>query len=174
MTPEEFNAAFDGFHASAFRLECLQTYAVSAEDERLRAFREGLPRPERSVRTDPWLRRIAASTIAGKSWTRIRLMRHPLTEYMQYGLISLVESQAVGEQVRIADLNAHPELEQLGPDFWLFDAGETDEFAVVIHYDENGALLGLERSDDVGWCKEQRDTAMAYSVSLAEYVAEKR
>ncbi len=57
MTPEEFNAAFDSFRSSAFRLECLQAYAVSAEDARLRAFREGLPRPERSVRTSPWLGR---------------------------------------------------------------------------------------------------------------------
>jgi hypothetical protein len=32
VTPDEFNAAFDIFQISAFRLECLQTYAVSAED----------------------------------------------------------------------------------------------------------------------------------------------
>lgn len=171
MTPGEFNAAFDGFRSSAFRLECLQTYATGAEDARLRAFREGLPRPERSVRTDPWLRRIAATTIAGKSWARVRLVRHPLTEYTRYALISLVESQATGEQVQIVDLGAHPKLEELGPDFWLFDEGAPHEFAVVIHYDTNGAVLGFERVTDVEWCREQRAIAIANSVSLAEYLA---
>lgn len=117
MTPDEFNAAFDEFRVSAFRLECLQTYAVSEEDARLRAFRKGLPRPERSIRTSPWLQRIAATTIGAKRWTRVRLVRHPLTEYTRYELIGFVESVAVGDEIRIVDLNAHPDLEDLGPDF---------------------------------------------------------
>lgn len=173
MTPDDFNAAFDEFRVSAFRLECLQTYAVSAEDARLRAFREGLPRPERSVRTSPWLQRIAATTIGGKSWARARLVRHPLTEYTRYELIGLVESQAVGEQIRIVDLNSHPELSDLGPDFWLFDADEPDEFAIVMRY-EAGSVLGYERTTDVDWCRDQRDAARARSVSLAEYLVQPR
>jgi hypothetical protein len=170
VTPDEFNAAFDEFRVSAFRLECLQTYAVSAEDARLRAFREGLPRPERSVRTNPWLARIAATTIAGKAWSRVRLVRHPLTEYSRYELIGFTESQAVGDQTRIADLGAHPELGSLGPDFWLFDADEPDAFAIIMRYDAAGSVLGYERTTDVGWCRDQRDAAVAASISLAEYL----
>lgn len=173
MTPDEFNAAFDSFQVSAFRLECLQTYAVSAEDAGLRAFREGLPRPERSVRTSSWLQRIAATTIAGKAWTRIRLVRHPLTEYTRYELISFIESQAVGEQIRVVDLNTHPELNDLGPDFWLFDAGEPNEFAIIMRY-EAGSVLGYERTTDVRWCHKQHDAALAGSISLAEYLAQPR
>jgi hypothetical protein len=174
VTPDEFNAAFDGFRVSAFRLECLQTYAVSAEDARLRAFREGLPRPERSVRTNPWLARIAATTITGKEWTRARLVRHPLTEYTRYELIGFTESQAVGDQTRIVDLDTRPELADLGPDFWLFDAGAPDEFAIIMRYDAAGAVLSYERTTDVGWCREQRDAAMAGSISLAEYLVQVR
>jgi hypothetical protein len=174
VTPDEFNAAFDSFRVSAFRLECLQTYAVSAEDARLRAFREGLPRPERSVRTSPWLARVAATTIAGKSWSRVRLVRHPLTEYTRYELIGFVESQACGEQIRIVDLNAHPQLADLGPDFWLFDAGGSNEFAIVINYDADGSVMGYEPTADVGWCHEQHDDAMARSISLAEYLTRPR
>lgn len=170
MTPDEFNAAFDTFQVSAFRLECLQTYAIRVEDARLRAFREGLPRPERSVRTSPWLQRMAAATIAGKLWSRVRLIRHPLTEYTRYELIGFVESQAVGEQIRIVDLNAHPELGDLGPDFWLFDAGEPHEFAIIMRY-EAGSVLGYERTTDVDWCRDQHDAALAGSISLAEYLA---
>ncbi|HEV7827771.1 MAG TPA: hypothetical protein VGP04_02760 [Pseudonocardiaceae bacterium] len=174
MTPDEFNAAFDEFQVSTFRLECLQTYAVGAEDARLRAFREGLPRPERSIRTNPWLRRIAATTIEGKSWARVRLVRHPLTEYTRYEVIGFVEAQAAGEQIRIVDLDRYPELSDLGPDFWLFDPGEPGEFAIVMHYDPGGAVLGYERSTEVGWCREQHDAAMAASISLAEYLVQTR
>jgi 5'-3' exonuclease len=40
---DEFYAWFDRFGRSTFRLETLQRYAASEEDERLRAFREGAP-----------------------------------------------------------------------------------------------------------------------------------
>jgi hypothetical protein len=174
VTPDEFNAAFDSFYSSALRLECLQTYAVSAEDARLRAFREGLPRPERSVRTSPWLARIAATTLAEKSWHRLRLIRHPLTEYTRYELIGFAESQACGEQIRIIDLNEHPELGDLGPDFWLFDSALPVEFAIVIHYDADGAVLGYERTTDTGWCRDQATKAFVASISLAEFLARPR
>lgn len=172
MTPDEFNVAFDSFRVSAFRLETLQTYAVDVEDEGLRAFREGLPRPERSIRTDPWLSRIARTTLAGKAWSRVRLVRHPLSQYTRYELISYRESSAVGEEVRIADLNTHPELDELRLDFWYFDAGEPDGFAILMRYDDAGSVLGYERTTDTSWCDKQRDLALSRSVSLAEYLAQ--
>jgi hypothetical protein len=171
MTPDEFSAAFDAFRHSALRLETLQQYSVSAEDETVRAFREGLPRPERSLRTSPWLQRIATTTMAGKTWTRIRLVRHPLTEYVRLELLAYIESAAVGEQIRIVDLDQHPELASLGPDFWLFDADEPDEFAICIHYhDADGSVRGYERINHISWCKDQRDAALRGSISLAEYL----
>jgi hypothetical protein len=83
VTPEEFDDAFDQFRVSAFRLETMQYYSVSAEDARIRAFREGTPRPERSVRTSPWLRRIALTTAAGKLWSRVHVIKEPLSEYLR-------------------------------------------------------------------------------------------
>jgi hypothetical protein len=69
-------------------------------------------------------------------------VHHPLTEYTRYELISFVESQAVGEQIRIVDLNRHPELSDLGPHFWLFDAGQPGESAIVMRY-EADSVLGM-------------------------------
>jgi hypothetical protein len=171
VTPEEFDASFDTFKTSAFRLETLQSYAVSAEDAWLRALREGLPRPERSIRTSAWLRRIAASTMAGKSWSRARLVRHPLSEYLQYEIFSYIESAAVGEETRIVDLGIYPHLKDLGPDFWYFDADEPGEFAIVMHYDADGNILHCERTTELSWCREQREAALSCSISLAEYLA---
>lgn len=77
---------------SAFGLETLRACAVPGEEDRLRAFRLGLPRPERPVRTSRWLRRIAATTAAGKSWHRVRVLDRPLSEDERYRLLGYQEA----------------------------------------------------------------------------------
>jgi len=175
VTLDEFDRLFDVFEASAFHLETHQHYAVSEEDERLRAFRQGLPRPERSVRTTPWLRRIAVSTATeGKRWCRVHLIEHPLTEYLRYQLVGYIESQAAGEEIRLADRRTHSDLADLGPDSWLFDAGTANAFGVVLHFDRNGHLIRIEQTDNVRELERQRETALARSLSLAEFLAPHR
>lgn len=171
VDPTAFDALFDAFTHRTFRLEALQSYAVSVEDARLRAFREGTPRPERSVRTDPWLRRIAVSTAAGKSWGRVHLVRHPLSEYLRYELVSYVESQAVGEQIGIVDLADVPLL--TGPDFWLFDWDTDHPQAVVMHYSSDGQVQEREHVVDPNRIEElnQRRAAVeAAAVPLNTYL----
>ena len=172
MTFEEFDALFDTFQISAFHLETHQTYAVSEEDERLRAFREGLPRPERSIRTSPWLRRIALTTAVGKQWSRVHLIREPLSDYLRYQLIGYVESQAVGEEIRLASLDNRPELAELGPDSWLFDAGTPGASGVLLRFDPSGNPLGIAAVEQgaVSEVERQREVALRYSVSLADYL----
>lgn len=171
MNAEELAARFDAFNRSAFRLETLQHYAISAEDERLRAFREGLPRPERSVRTSEWLRRVALTTAAGKSWSRVHLIREPLSEYLRYELVGYVESAAVGEEIRLA-WHA-PDLPDVG-DFWLFDAETSAASAVLMHYGHDGRVLGFEEVSDakaLDHLRAVRDQAWARSWTLAEHLA---
>ncbi len=174
ISQKEFDACFDQFTVTVFRLEVLQTYAVGgAEGERLRAFREGLPRPERSVRTDPWLKRIAVSTAAGKRWQRVHIVEHPLSEYIQYELVSYVESQAAGEQICLADRGADDSLAALDEDFWLFD----DAYVVFLKYDAAGRWLKAEYSEDpavVASCRAARDAALAHSQPLNTYLAGRR
>lgn len=146
LTAAKFDALFDGFATSVARLEALPAYAVGgAEADRLRAFRDGLPRPLRSVRTDPWLARIAVSTITnGKSWTRVRVVDEPMTDYQRYQLQSYRESQAVGEQVRIVPRSGAGEV---GTDFWLFDEYGERPLAVLMHYNADGSLDRRELVD---------------------------
>lgn len=146
LTAAEFDALFDSFTTSVARLEALPAYEVGGtEGDRLRAFHEGLPRPVRSVRTDPWLARIAVSTVTnGKSWTRVRVVDEPMTDYQRYQLQSHRESQAVGEHVRIAPRSTAGEV---GPDFWLFDELTDHPLAVVMHYHPDGRLERRELVD---------------------------
>ena len=175
ITGADLAQCFDLFERSAFRLETLRRYSVAGEDERLRAFRLGLPRPERSVRTSPWLARIAATTAAGKSWRRIRVLSRPLSEYERYQIIGYQESIEAGDVVRIADRSAHPELASLRRDFWLFDAEAPQPFAALMSYDDQGSYLGAQVSAErevIEACKTAQRLAERYAVSLADFLAQ--
>lgn len=148
LTPAEFDDAFQRWADSAtstsvFRWEARQDYYVDAEDPSLRSWREGTPRPERSVRTSRWLARIAATTIAGKTWTRVRRIAEPHSEYTAWELVSFSEAQAAGDRVLLTRQTVDL------PDFWLFDgAADSDRYAIVMHYDNAGAPVRFEYCDD--------------------------
>lgn len=163
-------ACFDLFERSAVRIEGRREYDVPAEAESLRAFTRGLPLPERSARTSPWLARIAETTTAGKTWGRTRVVGRPLTVYERFQLgYGYPPSAEAGEVIRIADRSAHPELAALDGDFWLFDGGTAAPFAALMSYSQGGAYLGSEVTDDPGViarCREQASLAARYAVPL--------
>lgn len=143
LDPAAFNALFDSARHSVFRWEARESYAVPGDDASMLAFRNGLPRPERSVRTSPWLRRIAVQTAAGIEWARVRVIETPESTYDRWSLLAYVESQAVGEQVSIIE----PGYVEC-PDFWLIDAGTPAATAVFMEYDDTGHLLARRLVDD--------------------------
>lgn len=171
MTPEEFDALFDSFRHDVFRLEGLPAYA-GEEDDRLQAFYSGQPMPERSVRTEPWLARIALTTITEhKSWLRVRVVDEPMTEFQRYQLEPYRESQAAGEQIRIV---TRAELGDNGPDFWLFDGGTGDARGIVMHYSDDYRWLGADLITDpvlLAGLDGRRQAAVAKAVPLNEFVA---
>ena len=166
-------ACFDAFERSAVRIEALPAYDVPAEAESLRAFARGLPLPERSVRTSPWLARIAQTTAAGKSWSRTRVTGWPLTEYERFQLAyGYPPSEQAGEVIRVARRPDHPELAALGGDFWLFDGEDASPFAALMSYDGHGCYLGSEVTDDPGViarCRQQAALAARCAVLLGAF-----
>lgn len=167
-----FDALFDAFTHSAYRLEALPSYAVSEEDESYRAFRKGTPRPERSVRTSPWMRRIAITTAAGKSWSRTRVIDTPLTDYQRWQIPAYLESQAVGEQISIvyrSDLEVAPP-----SDFWLFDDSTDQPRAAMMDYSPDGAFLGytmVRDEESIAVLRRRREIINAMSIPLAEFIS---
>lgn len=135
--------AFDRFAMTAFRLETFPAYDVPEEAAALAAFQQGRPMEERSVRTSPWLARIAATTAAGKSWRRLRVVNDPPTLYERWEIDRYVESQACGEEVRLV---TRRDFSDLHTDFWLFDAGQPTAVAYRMLYDDRGAFHGSEQA----------------------------
>lgn len=139
-----FDALFDEFRRTAFRYEGLPTYSIPTEQPRIQAWREHRARPERSVRTSDWLRRIAVTTAQGKEWTRVRAVDRPLPEYLRFELTAYVENQAVGDRTLLLDRDAT----SADRDFWLFDGGSEDARAALMTYSPEGGFLGYELVDD--------------------------
>jgi hypothetical protein len=176
VTPEEFDACFDQFEVSAWRLQVRQDYLGPGEAERIAAWRAGKPRPERSVRTSPWLRRVAVTTaVGGKQWGRVQVIGEQVSDYLQYWLVSAVESAAAGEDIRIANGADAVWLERdAWPEFWLFDAGRPTAHAVLMHYNDQGAVEEYELVDGgpvLDDCHSIRELALWVSVPLNFYLA---
>jgi hypothetical protein len=171
----DLGRCFEVFTVSAFRLETLRAYAEPGEEDWLRAFRLGLPLPERPARTSRWLRRIAATTATGKSWHRVRVLDRPLSEYDCYRLLGYRESADAGEVIRIADRSSCPALAPLARDFWLFDADAASPFAALMNYDHAGEYLGAAVTTEpavIMACITARNLAQHYSVPLSAYLAQ--
>lgn len=175
MNWEDFDAHFGRFTRTVFRLETLQDYTAPGEAQRIEAFRRGLPRPERSVRTSPWLARIAVTTVTeGKRWQRVRVVEEPLTGYTRYQMAGYAESQAAGEEIRIVRRTTAPALATLRRDFWLFDAGTQEAFALLLDYSPTGEWRGGELTTDpqaLLGLQAERDLALRWAVALNEYLA---
>jgi hypothetical protein len=172
----DFADCFNEFQVSAFRLETLRQYAVPEEDNRLAAWREHRPLPDRSVRTSPWLRNIAETTAAGKHWHRVHVVDEPLSEYVRFEMVAYRESAQAGEEIRITNRTVDPALEGLQADFWLFDAETNHPFAALMDYDHDGHYVDAQVTSDgptISACIAARDLALHHSVPLAAYLADK-
>jgi len=175
VTPEEFDSYFDRFLVSAFRLEALPLYDVAAEQDEFDAWQRGEPLPERSIRTDPWLARVALTTMtAGKRWTRVHVVDEPLSDYLRYELAGYAENQAAGEEIRIARRAEDPRLRNLPPDYWLFDADTSRPWALEMRYDDAGRWLGAKLVEDRSRLVEYqriRDLVWDVAIPLNSYLA---
>lgn len=163
---------FASFTRSAFRLEVLPQYLVDVEAERFQAFREGRALPPWPAESVAWFESIAASTAAGRTWSRVHVVDQPLSEYTRFELECYRDNVAAGEDVRIAERAGHPDLAELVEDFWLFDSETDRPVALLMKYAPDGRWHGYWRTEDpavIDECRRQRDVALAASVPLVAY-----
>lgn len=134
--------AFDAVRRSAFRLETRRYYAVPEETEPFRRWLAG--EPDDLAWHTPWLNRIRAASEAGITYSRIRLVDDPPTDYQRWGVALGETNAAAGEQLRHLD---RIEAASLGVpvdvDWWLLD----DRIAVM-RFDQHHRLIDLDILDD--------------------------
>jgi hypothetical protein len=177
VSDDPLDDCFSTYRLSAIRLECLPEYLGHGEAESFKAWRERRPRPERSVRNNDYLREVAADVLDGRARGRVRIVDEPLSEYVRWELLSYAENAVAGEEIHIAVRQGGSEKAQRdlagAADFWLFDQGEEDERAVLVHYSGDGSFASahLATAVDHAWCRRVLGKAYACSVPLSEYLA---
>ena len=160
--------------ASAWRLEVLQHYTGTADEERQRAFHADEPLPPPGPGKLSSLALISRLRQAGRQIGRVHVVSQPLSAYIRYELAAYAENVAAGEDIRIADKSLHPELESIAQDFAIFDEGTPQATVVFFDYDDAGLVRGYQVTDDaetVERCRRQRELAFARSVPLADFTA---
>jgi len=126
------------------------------------------------VATNSYLAGVARARLAGKDRGRVRIVEEPLTDYTEYQLIGYQESAAAGEDIRITNRAASPELAGLREDFWLLDEGHRTESVMLMGYTDAGEFTGALLARDgttLRHCRQAKALAIRYSMPLNEYLA---
>ncbi|HZD00519.1 MAG TPA: hypothetical protein VFA46_10125 [Actinomycetes bacterium] len=152
----------DNFERSAFRLETLPEYNVPQEAEWLEAFKRDGSLPRLSPENDSWLKLVSSCGSQRKQLQRVRIVRHPLSDYLRFELALFQASVASGEEIRVTTEH------RFGcGDFWLFDS----HTVILLRYDTAGRFLETEQPEDsVPYCR-IRDLALERSIPLGQYLA---
>ncbi|MFF4751704.1 DUF6879 family protein [Streptomyces sp. NPDC002514] len=163
---EDWQAYFRNFKRSAFRLEVHQTYTMPAEAEAVGAFLAGRPMPEGFNAS--WHQTIRDHAAAGRTMTRAKIVRGPLTPYSRYLFEWCIPGNSTaGENYRIVDLTDLPDPGLPEQDFWLFD----ETTVVHLNYRSDGTQINREliQDPDIGKYLALRDLALESSVPFSVY-----
>ncbi|WP_407697598.1 DUF6879 family protein [Streptomyces corynorhini] len=162
----EWQAYFSDFKRSAFRLEVHQTYTMPAEASTVRDFLAGAPRP--ADFNASWHRTIRDHAAAGRTMTRAKVVRRPLTPYSRYLFEWCIPGNvAAGEDYQVVDVTERPDHDLPEQDFWLFD----ESVVVHLNYRPDGTQINRELLQDpdlatyLGW----RDLALESGVPFSAY-----
>lgn len=163
LSGDEIGELFDNFQRSAFRMETHQVYTMSDELEEIRQFLAGADLPE-GFNAD-WHREIRGNIEAGKTMTRLKIVRRPFTDYTKYLFEWAIPGNVeAGEDYRILDLTDR-ELDIPSQDFWLFD----DRKVALLNFNSDGTLRDRELVEDVEPYLKWRDIALAEAVPFGDY-----
>jgi hypothetical protein len=163
---ESWSRYFRDFERSAFRLELHPIYTMPGEADELRRFRAGEQPP--GDYHYGWLDIVADARKAGRTMRRVRIVRRPLTDYIQYEFAwGFVYNVAAGEDIRVLDVadRAGPDLPD--HDFWLFD----ESTVVKMLYRPDGTQEGRELVEhpDLGVYLNWRDVTWEQAVPFLDY-----
>ncbi|MFJ1596844.1 DUF6879 family protein [Streptomyces sp. NPDC088261] len=163
---DEWRAFFDGFQREAFRFECQPKYTMPNEAASLASFLRGEPKPaDHNAR---WHARVRGYVGGGKWIGRVRVVRHPLTDYQRYQLAwGIPGNVAAGEDIRVLDATEHDFGLPIDQDWWMFDRSRV----VRLNYRPDGTQINREVIQDRSEAYQQwKKIATDAAIPFAEYM----
>ncbi len=172
IPPHEFRVRDHRFYYSVFRLETLQDYGGSGEDDEIAAFLAGQPRPMLDPEHEQWAAVLRDHRREGRVAQRVHVITEPISDYARWELTwGYAPSVEAGEDIRIVPVSEGVPWPVDIPhcDYWLFDAHELYD----MHYDPDGMWLGVELVTDparIATACHWREAALHHSVPWRQYV----
>jgi len=168
LTGDDFDALFDSYEHTAFRLEVRESYlGVSYEPEPYRRFMAGEPDDGKWI--EEWCDGVRARSAEGKTMHRVRVVNLPPSDYTRFSLmVSQRWNIPAGEDIRYLVRSSADRLPN--HDFWLFDSSRL----YLMHYDDQDAPLGAELIEDPATIVQHnyfRDLAWHRAVAPAQFLA---
>lgn len=170
LSSSEFQGLFSSYKSSAFRLETLQTYAVSYENKPFQDFLAGKKRYTDSEHVE-WVNLIQSSIASGKTMSRVHVIEEPLTDYLRFEILwPYRDNVDAGDDIRLVVVKQGEWPANLPKeDFWLFD----ESLVADMKYDENYGFVEAVVTDDpeiVAQRIQWRDEAIRLSIGYEEYL----
>jgi hypothetical protein len=166
---DEFDAMFESFQHTAFRLETRRRYRSDEQTETYRRFTTG--RPTGWDLEDPWCRSRREQVAMGKRFERVRIMDNPPTPGQRYLLDNAARNIAVGEDIRYLWRADADRLDLPDEDAWLFDS----RVIALLHFDADDDLTTVELITDpvqVARACQVRDAAWHFATPYQGFSAE--
>lgn len=115
-------------------------YDAPYENESVRRFLAG--EPDNLEWSNSWLELVRQGRAEGRTFSRVRIVSIPLTDYSRFGLWASQFTVEAGEDIRYI---ARDEATGLPDhDYWMFDS----RIVVRMHFDDQSAFLGGELIED--------------------------
>jgi hypothetical protein len=169
----EFGQLFTEVKRSWFRLETLQHYDVSGEQEQFDAFQAGKATMPYDPADAEWSTMVSGHIAAGRTLQRVHVVAEPLSPYVQYELTwGYRPALEAGEDIRVIPCaeGAWPNGLPEAHDFWLLD-----EALWLMAYDPDGRPLYADHITDQTRVKQHlswRDVAITRSIPVDDYIAQ--
>jgi hypothetical protein len=174
LDDDEFNRLFRDFRYTAYRLETLQRYDVSYEQDEFARFQAGQTRGE-FPGIAAWCDTVRAAVSAGKLMHRAHIVAEPLSDYVRFECGWAYEHTVeAGEDVRLIVVSGSDWPAALPHfDYWLFDSSQL----VAMYYDEEGLFVSgelISEPEKIVQANLWRDAAVATSIPYRQYEAQRQ
>lgn len=172
LSDERFSRLFVDFRSTAYRLETLQVYDISYEQQEFQDFLAGRPRGEFPGIAN-WVDRVRTGRRLGKTFRRVHVVEEPLSDYVRFEAAwSYRHTVAAGEDVRVIAVGPGEWPDGVPrQDYWLFDSSRL----VLMNYADDGAFLSAELVEDperVAQAKRWQQRAWDQSTPFKVYAAD--
>ncbi|MGH3840820.1 MAG: DUF6879 family protein [Pseudonocardiaceae bacterium] len=169
LTRVDYTRMFRLFAADAFRIETRDYYDVAAEKPAIAEF-EATGQIVNYPDKQRWLDQLVSNTAAGRTIRRVHTVHASrLSSYLRWEFASQVATSVpAGEDIRIADLDRHPEL-AIDTDVWIFD----DAVGVKMwQHTEADGVRGVARATDAEMdaYRAWQNDALRVAVPLPEFL----